>query len=91
MRGVSSDSVSARLDEGEGDVDAMARRDAGDAGAGGVGVGRDGDGVDEAEVDDVEGDFGVVAVAQGGEDVGFGEGRGWADGAGSGIYLMIEG
>ena len=59
--------------EGEGDGDAVARRDAGDSGAGGVGVGRDGDGVDQAEVDDVEGDVGVVAVAQGGEDVGFGE------------------
>ena len=42
-------------------------------GAGGFGVGRDGDGADEAEVDDVAGEDGVVAVAEGGEDVGFGE------------------
>ena len=41
--------------------------------AGGVGVGRDGDGADEAEVDDVAGEFGVVAVAEGGEDFGLGE------------------
>ena len=44
--------------------------DAGDVGAGGVGVGGEGDGADEAEVDDVAGEFGVVAVAECGEDVG---------------------
>ena len=47
--------------------------DSGDSGAGGFGVGLDGEGADEAEVDDVAGEFGVVAVAEGGEDVGFGE------------------
>lgn len=60
--------------EGERDVDAVAGWDSGDAGAGGVGVGCDGDGVDEAEVDDVARDFGVVAVAQGFADGLFGEG-----------------
>src|ERR1035437_5979230 len=61
----------------EGNVDTLARRNAGDSRAGGAGVGRDGDAVDEAEVDDVEWAPWVVAVAQRGEDVGFGEGRGW--------------
>jgi hypothetical protein len=61
------------LGEGEGDVDSVARWDAGDSGSGGFGIGRDGDAVDEAEVDDVEWDLGVVAVAECGEDVGFGE------------------
>jgi len=51
----------------------VARRDAGNSSAGRVGIERDGDGVDETEVDDVEGDLGIVAIAQGGEDVGFGE------------------
>jgi hypothetical protein len=37
--------------------------DAGDVGAGGFGVGGEGDGADEAEVDYVAGEFGVVAVA----------------------------
>ncbi len=55
------------------DFDAVFLGDAGDVGAGGFGVGGDGDGVDEAEVDYVAGEGGVVAVAQGGEDVGFGE------------------
>src|ERR1035441_5459611 len=64
-------------DRSKGNVDALARRNAGDSRAGGVGVGRDGDVVDEAEVDDVERTPWVVAVAQRGEDVGFGEGRGW--------------
>src|ERR1035441_3365948 len=64
-------------DRSEGDVDALARRNAGDSRAGGVGVGRDGDAVDEAEVDDVERAPWVVAVAQRGDDVGFGKGRGW--------------
>ena len=68
------------LGKDEGDMDAVAGRDSGDTGAGGVGVGRDGDGVNEAEVDDIERDFGVVAVAQCGEDGGFGEGGGWSGG-----------
>src|ERR1017187_10148530 len=66
------------LGEGEGDRDAVAGWDAGNAGAGGVGIGRDGDGVDEAEVDDVEGDRGVIAVAQRSADAGLGEGGGWS-------------
>jgi hypothetical protein len=65
--------VFRRGGEDEGDADAMARRDTGDAGAGGVGVGCDGDGFDEAEIDDVEGDLRLVAVAEGGEDGGLGE------------------
>ena len=59
--------------EGERDVDAVARWDSGDAGAGGVGVGREVDRVDEAEIDDVAGDFGIVAVAEGFADGGFGK------------------
>src|SRR6266702_1811328 len=63
------------LGEGECDVDAVARRDAGNSGARRVGIGRDRDGVDEAEIDDAACDLGVIAVAQGGQDVGFGESR----------------
>ena len=55
------------------DVDDVFLRDAGYAGAGGFAVGGDGDGLDEAEVDDVEGKLGVVAVAKSGVDVSFGE------------------
>jgi hypothetical protein len=55
------------------DVNAVFLRDAGDAGAGSVGVGCDGDALDEAEIDDVEGELGVIAVAEGGADVVFGE------------------
>jgi hypothetical protein len=55
------------------DVDAVFLWDAGDAGAGGFVVGSDGDVLDEAQVDDVEGELGVVAVAESGADVGFGE------------------
>jgi hypothetical protein len=72
------------LGEDEGDRDAMAGWDAGNACAGGVGIGGYGDGVDEAEVDDVEGVSGVVAVAEGRKDEGFGEGGGWS---GSGHWL----
>ena len=54
--------------QGEGDGDAMFLGDAGDVGAGGVEVGGDGEGAEEAEVDDVAGDDGVVAVAEGAED-----------------------
>lgn len=54
---------------GEGDGDDVFLGDAGDSVAGGFEVRLDGDGVDQAEVDYVAGDFGVVAVAQGGEDV----------------------
>ena len=57
----------------EGDCDEVFLGDSGDSGAGGFGVRLDGDGLDEAEVDDVAGDLGVVAVAEGLEDVGFGE------------------
>jgi len=54
--------------QGHGDLDPLAgpcRR------GGRVGAGFDF--VDEAEVDEVQLDFGVVAVAEGGEDVGFGK------------------
>ena len=61
------------LGGGEGDFDDVLLRDAGDVGAGGVEVAGDGDGVDEAEVDDVAGEDGIVAVAEGLEDVGLGE------------------
>jgi hypothetical protein len=54
--------------EGHGDFDALARPS-----GGGVGVGGDFDFIDEAEIDEVQLDFGVVAVAEGGEDVGFGK------------------
>jgi hypothetical protein len=84
--------------EGEPDVDAVAGWDSGDAGAGGLGVGRDGDVVDEAEVDDVAGDFGVVAVAESVADGLFSEGKGGHGVAGSmiagglgweGVAMMI--
>ena len=55
---------------GQGDGDDVLLGDAGDSGAGGFVVGLDGDGLDQTEVDYVAADFGVVAVAQGGEDVG---------------------
>src|ERR1035437_903756 len=55
----------------------MARGDAGDSCAGSIGVRFDSNVVDEAEVDDVAGNFGVVTVAQSREDVGFSESRGW--------------
>src|SRR5882757_4166923 len=58
---------------GEFDLDGVFLRDAGDVGAGGFEVGGDRDGVDEAEIDDVAGEDGVVAVAEGKEDVGLGE------------------
>jgi hypothetical protein len=58
---------------GEFDVDAVFLRDARDMGAGGFEVGRDHDGADEAEVDDVAGEDGIVAVAECEEDVGLGE------------------
>jgi hypothetical protein len=55
------------------DVDFVFLGDAGDVCAGGFGVGSDFDGADEAEVDDVAGENGVVTVAEGEEDVGLGE------------------
>src|ERR1700678_4356535 len=58
---------------GQGDFDCVFLGNSGDVGARSFGVELDGDGADEAEVDDVAGEDGVVAVAQGGEDVGFGE------------------
>lgn len=62
--------------ESERDEDTVALWDTWDTGAGRVGIGRYRDGVDKAEIHDVERDLGVVAVPQGGEDVGFGEGTG---------------
>jgi hypothetical protein len=53
--------------------DAVFLGDAGDVGAGGFEVGGDRDGADEAEVYDVAGEDGVVAVAEGRQDVGLGE------------------
>ncbi len=61
------------LGRGEFDLDAVFLRDAGDVGAGRFGVGGDADGADEAEIDDVAGEYGVVTVAEGREDVGLGE------------------
>ena len=58
---------------GELDFDAMFLRDAGDVGAGGFEVGSDRDGADEAEVDDVAGEDGIIAVAEREEDGGLGE------------------
>ena len=69
--------------EGEGDLDAVLLGDAGDVCAGGVGVGGDGDGAEEAEVEYVAGDGGIVAVAEGAEDVGFSE-HCWFDDIGRG-------
>lgn len=59
--------------EDEFDRDAGALGHTGDAGAGCIGVGRDGDGEDEAEVDDVARQIGIVAVAEGVSKLGFGE------------------
>ncbi len=58
---------------GEFDFDGVFLGDAGDVGAGGFEVGGDCDGLDEAEVDDVAGEDGVVAIAEREEDVGLGE------------------
>src|ERR1700733_1532271 len=55
------------------DLDDVFLRDAGDVGAGGFEAAGNGEALDEAEVDDVEGELGVIAVAEGGADVGFGE------------------
>lgn len=57
----------------DGDFYDVFLRDAWDGCAGSFDVGGDGDGVDEAEVDDVAGQDGVVAVAESLEDVGLGE------------------
>ena len=65
--------VFSGIGRGEGDGDDVFLGDAPDSGAGGLDVRLDGDGVDEAEVDYVAGDFGVVAVAQGLDDLGLGE------------------
>lgn len=54
-------------------MNAVSRRDARNVGAGGFEVRGDGNGVDEAEVDDVAGDRGIVAVPERCEDVGLGE------------------
>ncbi len=85
------------LGEDKSYADAMAGWDSGNACAGGAGIGRDGDGVDEAEVDDVEGDTGVIAVAEGCADAGFGEGGGWngcghwLDDSGSRVEVLVPG
>ncbi len=55
------------------DVDDGFCGDAGDVGAGGFEVGGDGGAEDEAEVDDVAGEVGVVAVAEGLEELGVDE------------------
>lgn len=55
------------------DVDDGFCGDAGDVGAGGFEVGGDGGAEDEAEVDDVAGEVGVVAVAECLEELGVGE------------------
>jgi hypothetical protein len=54
-------------------VDLMFLGDAGDVGAGGFEVAGDCDAADEAEVDDVAGEDGVIAIAEREEDVGLGE------------------
>ena len=57
-----------RRGEGHGDLDPLARPC-----RRGVGIGAGCDGVDQAQVDEVQLDFGIEAVAERGEDVGFGE------------------
>jgi hypothetical protein len=54
---------------GDVDFDFLAREH-----AGGVRIRRERDAVDESEFDDVDGQLGVVDIAERGEDVGFGEG-----------------
>ena len=51
--------------QGHGDLDPLARPC-----GGGVGVGAGFDGVDQAEIDEVQLDFGVEAIAESGEDFG---------------------
>jgi hypothetical protein len=63
------------------DFDAVFLGDAGNVGPGGFAIRGYLDAVDEAEVDYVAGEGGVVAVAKGDEDVGFGEH----------LFLMITG
>jgi hypothetical protein len=58
---------------GEFDFDAVLLRDTGDVCAGCLAVTRDFYGADEAEIDDVAGEDGIVAVAESEEDVSFGE------------------
>ena len=53
----------------EGDGEDVLLGDTGDSYAGCFVIAGDGDGEDEAEVDYVAGDFGVVAVSQGGQDL----------------------
>src|SRR5438067_2294632 len=72
----------------EPDVDAIAGRHAGDTRARRIRVVQERDGVHEAELDDVGADFGVVAVAQCGENVGFGERS--DGGAAHGAELIIR-
>ena len=67
--------VYRRITRQEGDSGGEARGDSGDAGSRGFGVRGEGDGGDQAKVDEVEGDFGVEAVAEGLEEVGLGHGR----------------
>jgi hypothetical protein len=61
----------SRVRGDEVDADVVLLRDAGDAGAGSVEVRCENDALDEAEVDDIAGKVRVVAVAQGGQDIGF--------------------
>ena len=61
------------LGRDQGDFDDVFLWDTGDACSGGLVVWRDVNGTDEAEVDDVAGEDGVVAVAEGLENVVFGE------------------
>ena len=63
---------------GEGELNFVASWDAGYVGAGCFVIGCKCDGADEAEIDDVTGQYGIIAVAKSGEDLRFsehGEGR----------------
>lgn len=63
----------SRVGQNDLDFDAVLLRNAGDSPAWGIGIGDNRDGADEAEINDIAGEFWIVAVAKSGEDIGFGE------------------
>ncbi len=73
LGGELGDGVVGRVGRADDEVDVELRRNAGDAGSGRFLIRRNTQAADEAEIDDVAGQRGIVAVAQSGEDVGVGE------------------
>ena len=64
-----------RIRQDDRNGDAMARRDTGYARTGSFRIRRDGDRLNQAKVDDVEQNLGLITVAEGGENAVFGKGR----------------